>query len=122
MTKESIYALQRIDCNCNDCYFMKRDLEKFGHALKQHLVWQLDNFNVMKQKKIEKMNYWRKRGQIDKAETLQKEIAGMKFQFDRKQCAINFGHCEKFDKLVSFIPGTCQLETQKCFIHRKDVQ
>lgn len=29
MDKESILALQRIDCNCNDCVFMVRDLEKY---------------------------------------------------------------------------------------------
>lgn len=33
---------------------------------------------------------------------------------------LNFGHCHKFDKAVSFIPVTCQLETQQCFKHRKD--
>ena len=25
MDKQSIYELQLIDCNCNDCQFMKRD-------------------------------------------------------------------------------------------------
>lgn len=33
---------------------------------------------------------------------------------------LQFGKCSKFNKEVSFIPNTCQLETQKCFIHRKD--
>ena len=28
MTKESIYELQKIDCNCNDCKFMERDLSR----------------------------------------------------------------------------------------------
>jgi len=28
MNKESVIELQRIDCNCNDCAFMVRDLEK----------------------------------------------------------------------------------------------
>lgn len=28
MDKESIYELQKIDCNCNDCAFMVRDFEK----------------------------------------------------------------------------------------------
>lgn len=71
MDKESIYLLQRIDCNCNDCYFMKRDLSR----------------------------------PPDKG----------------KQFPINYGHCLKFDKAVTFIPSICQLETQKCFIHRKDI-
>ncbi len=30
-----------------------------------------------------------------------------------------FGDCVKFNKAVSFIPETCQIETQKCFEHRK---
>jgi hypothetical protein len=29
MDKESIYELQKIDCNCNDCKFMIRDFETF---------------------------------------------------------------------------------------------
>jgi hypothetical protein len=29
MDKESIYELQKIDCNCNDCKFMQRDLQKY---------------------------------------------------------------------------------------------
>lgn len=28
MDKESIRLLQEIDCNCNDCKFMVRDIEK----------------------------------------------------------------------------------------------
>lgn len=28
MDKESIYLLQKIDCNCNDCIFMTRNFEK----------------------------------------------------------------------------------------------
>jgi hypothetical protein len=31
-----------------------------------------------------------------------------------------FGDCLKFKKPVSFIPVTCQIETQQCFEHRKD--
>ncbi len=33
---------------------------------------------------------------------------------------LNFGDCTKFNKKVSFIPVTCQIETQECFKHRKD--
>jgi hypothetical protein len=32
---------------------------------------------------------------------------------------LNYGDCMKFGKLVSFIPNTCQLETQECFKHRR---
>lgn len=68
--KQALYELQRIDCNCNDCGFMKRDLTKPP-----------------------------KKG---------------------TPSPINYGHCLKFNKPVTFIPGVCQIETQHCFIHRKD--
>jgi len=76
MDKESIFELQKIDCNCNDCKFMVRDFAKF--------------------------------------EAHKKSYAGTGIM-DR----MAFGNCTKFNKPVSFIPETCQLETQNCFIHRK---
>lgn len=33
---------------------------------------------------------------------------------------MNYGVCNKFNKQVSFIPNTCQIETQLCFVHRKE--
>lgn len=33
---------------------------------------------------------------------------------------INYGNCTKLNISVSFIPNTCQLETQKCFEHRRN--
>ena len=70
MDKTSAYYLQLIDCNCNDCIYMVRDLTRFPEKGKPY--------------------------------------------------PINYGNCTKFDKKVSFIPNTCQIETQKCFKHRKD--
>lgn len=61
------YLLQCVDCNCNDCIFMERDIEK------------------------------------TKAETSR----------------VGFGRCTWFQKDVSFLPNTCQLKTQDCFIHRR---
>ena len=69
--------LQKIDCNCNDCIFMKRDLPKFNS-----LNFLYGNTNPSHR--------------------------------------IHYGDCSKFNKPVSFIPNTCQLETQSCFIHRKE--
>jgi len=68
--------LQLIDCNCNDCKFMVRDLEKLNKHKKTFVGT----------------------GITDK---------------------LNFGMCTKFNKSVTFIPNTCQLETQNCFEHRK---
>lgn len=44
----------------------------------------------------------------------------MKFQFDKTKL-LNYGKCSRFGKSVSFIPNVCQIETQNCFIHRKDL-
>lgn len=77
MDKESIFELQKIDCNCNDCKFMVRDFEK----LKKHK----ESYNGT--------------GLMD---------------------TIAYGNCTKLNKDVSFIPNTCQSNTQECFKHRKE--
>lgn len=41
-----------------------------------------------------------------------KDVAGYKNQV--------FGHCRKFDKPINVIPAICLIETQQCFVHRKD--
>lgn len=52
-------------------------------------------------------------------ETSLKIAQKMRFQFD-KSGLLNYGNCTKFDKLVLFIPNVCQLETQNCFVHRRE--
>ncbi len=34
---------------------------------------------------------------------------------------LQFGDCEKLNKPVSFIPNTCQSDTQHCFENRKQI-
>ena len=70
MTKESLYELQKIDANCNDCRYMLRDLTRPPRK--------------------------------------------------GAPCPTNYGHCNKFDKEVMFTPGLCSLDTQECFVHRRD--
>jgi hypothetical protein len=77
LDKESIFELQKIDCNCNDCKFMERDFDKMKS---------FDHLHEGQEKASHRCNY---------------------------------GTCTKFNKLVSFIPNTCQLETQSCFEHRR---
>ena len=44
--KESIFELQKIDCNCNDCKFMIRDLNKLElHKLSYKGTGLMDNLN-----------------------------------------------------------------------------
>ncbi len=33
---------------------------------------------------------------------------------------VNYGDCAKLDKPVTFLPNTCQIETQGCFSHRRE--
>lgn len=116
--KEAAYLLQRVDCNCNDCGFMKRDLEAYNKAQQIARAGELWLFENRKERLLEKAKKKREDGQPDKAEQLEKQVAAMKFQYSAGMAS--YGHCQKFDKPVTFIPGICQIETQKCFIHRKD--
>lgn len=121
ISKESIHELQKIDCNCNDCIFMIRNIDKFKDSIEKHHKWQLDYFNCYKNKLIVKANYHKNRFyNLEFWDLLLTEAEDMKFQFNKNEAIINFGYCEKLSKEVSFIPNTCQIETQECFKHRKD--
>ena len=115
MDKESIYELQKIDCNCNDCKFMVRDFEKFKKWENWNKEMQLADFAIKQAKEIEDA-----KKQIPYNQWLVDKAMKMQFQFDRK-FLISYGNCKKFDKDVSFIPEICQLETQECFEHRRDL-
>ena len=119
MTKESTIELQNIDCNCNDCKFMERDLERYKESLELHQTWQFSSFELKKKRLIEKSEEWAEKNEYDKAKSLFEEAQAMRFVFDKSYSLINYGKCKKFVKTVSFIPNTCQLETQECFEHRR---
>lgn len=122
MDKESIYQLQKIDCNCNDCGFMVRDAEKFKASQGLHHKWQLGYFNVCKKKVVEKaIKYKDAFYDLEMWDSLLSEAERMKFQFNGKTAMMNYGNCSKLNKPVSFIPNTCQIETQTCFKHRKEL-
>ena len=122
MDKESVIELQKIDCNCSDCIFMVRDLEKHKLSVELHHKWQLDYFNIIKSNLEKKAKEWRDvKGDLEKWDTLLTEAENIKFQFNRNEAMINYGFCSKLQKDVSFIPNTCQLDTQDCFKHRREI-
>ena len=90
--------LQNFDCNCNDCIYMKRDLDKFKQSLIRHEKWQRDYFEIIKIKNPENKK---------------------QFIFDKSTCTIHYGFCDKNKKDITFIPNLFQYNTQSCFIHRK---
>lgn len=90
--------LQEIDCNCNNCKFMVRNMDKFKKS---------QEFNRQIQLKAHKVRQL-------------KEDTNKPFQFDKKQASWNYGYCDKLEKDVQFIPNHCQIEIQDCFMHRKN--
>lgn len=116
MTKESIYELQRIDCNCNDCGFMKRNFDAYKKWEAIEKVRQEKEFENKKEQAFEIANNC----EDEKGKQSLLNIAKkMRFLFDKSKL-LQYGDCLQFNKSVSFIVGICQIETQKCFIHRKD--
>jgi hypothetical protein len=114
--KQSAYQLQRVDCNCNNCGFMKRDIDKYKIWYDWHRERELEEFEGAKAKAIAEAeaieDESNRRGMLYKANK-------MRFFF-QKDKLINYGFCVKFKKAVSFLPDTCRIETQHCFVHRKD--
>lgn len=96
---------------------MQRDLDTYKKWEEWHRLLSFEEFERAKTKATQ-----------DALNTADLKIRGimlakahkMKFQFDKSKLT-NYGRCAKFDKPVSFRPRICQIETQKCFIHRKDV-
>ncbi len=98
---------------------MERDLSRYEKSLEDHKTWQLNQFNSIRDNLYKRAEDWKRKGFPDKYESVKREADSMKFQFDRKEAMINYGKCLKFNKDVSFIPNTCQLNTQECFEHRR---
>lgn len=78
-------------------------------------------------KELQYEDFWRKKVAAEQhareldSQTLINKALKMTFQFDKSKL-LQYGHCHKFNKPVSFIPDTCQLETQECFVHRNSAK
>jgi hypothetical protein len=121
LDKESIYELQKIDCNCNDCGYLIRDKAKFEEAQRIRKQIQLDYYNLMREKALVKAN------EIEDEKVKEQEIKLINkksFQYSAPHPQINYGTCSnKKSKFlfVNFLPTTFMQETQECFVHRKDL-
>lgn len=120
MDAELTYKLQLIDCNCNDCKFMERDFDTYKKWEAWHKNIELKDFEAKKAKAIADAEAVEE----PKSKSAMLRIANkIQFQF-RKQDLLQYGKCRnplsyKSDQSVCFIPLTCQIETQKCFVHRR---
>ena len=94
---------------------MERDFEKKKKWEEFHKKIQLAEFEVAKAQKVKEAE-----GNIPRNEWLISKAKKLQFQFD-KSGLINYGYCNKLNKDVTFIPDNCQLDTQECFKHRRDI-
>lgn len=120
MTKESIYELQKIDCNCNDCFFLQRDTEKYYAQVELDKANQQILFDNKKSRAIEEANKKIKRGDKERGELALKAALSLKHSYQGDVIPLLYGDCKKYKKPISFHPNILQLETQECFVHRKD--
>ena len=112
--------LQKIDCNCSDCGYLERSIVNRQKHVDFHYDMQKHYFNSKRIKLIDKAEFWIRRCENDKAKLILKEARAIEFVFDEGECSLHYGKCFKFNKDVSFIANTCQIETQQCFIHRSE--
>lgn len=131
MTKESIIESQKIDCNCNDCKHLFRLLDKQNNVLAADKVLSKDTFYVVKdikQKYIQTaINSLTKHREvikdadrkIDKQKNKLKLLLAEKYGYQGSKAPVQYGVCCKFNKQITFIANTLQLETQDCFEHRR---
>ncbi len=115
-----IIELQKIDCNCNNCIFMQRDMITYKRWEIFHREIQQNEFDRKKARMSKQIDEFYRQQEFTKGLALEVEWNSMKFEFNKSYVSFNYGTCTKFQKSVSFIPNTIQLDTQECFKHRKD--
>jgi hypothetical protein len=116
MDKDSTYELQNVDCNCNNCIFLYRDITTWQKWHDWHKDLEFIEFKKSKEKAIaEALLIEDEPNRNGMLRTANK----MKFQFDKSKL-ISYGKCSRLGKEVRFLPNTCQLNTQSCFMHRKE--
>ena len=117
MDKESIYELQKIDCNCNDCAFMIRDNVLFNKWKEIQRQYQFKKFERDKANLL--LIVEKCKDEVGKKELMRK-YNKMQFQFNSAGL-IHYGNCSKLNKQVTFIPTFMSTDdTFNCFVHRKD--
>lgn len=132
--KESIYLLQKLDCNCNNCKFLERDFVEWN-------LWKgytefLQYFDFLRKRRkqlftaselIFGSKYKKNVNErsIKQGQILEATARKLKFQFDKSDLTLGYGIClsrkGKWNQPVTFVVETLQLDTQHCFVHRKEV-
>jgi ribosomal protein L22 len=117
--KESIYLRQKIDCNCNDCAYLQRDIDLKNKWVEKHRIWSIQSYVRSKERLVAKAKKKIEKGKVDEARAILREVRKVRYQFSKKPLSLQYGNCLKTGEAINFIPNTCQLDTQECFVHRK---
>jgi hypothetical protein len=129
--KESIFELQNIDCNCNDCKHLFRLFDKQNNLLAADKVADEELFYIVREKKVKNiqenisslLKYKDVINQADLKIAKQKNklqvLSKEKYGYQGRKAPVQYGVCCKFKKEITFIANTLQLETQNCFEHRR---
>lgn len=121
MDKNSAYELQKIDCNCNDCGYLVRDLEKYKVQIAHDKSEQIWFFRRKKARRLWEARKKFKKDPIKGAQSLKEAIA-LSHTYRPQIVQSNYGNCSRFEKDINFLPNTFQIDTQDCFKHRKDLK
>jgi len=120
MDKESIYELQKIDCSCNECGYLIRDIDKLKRINLELRKLHEDVFNLRKENLIREAKQLILTNKEKGEKNLKKSLI-LEFHYNNSPTPILYGNCSKFNKEISFIGGVLSIENQKCFVHRKDI-
>lgn len=116
------FELQMIDTNCNNCFFMVRDIGKFKKWEQHHREEAEKDFQAEKKKAIEDAQKVISEGETPNdrksGEGMLRIAMKMRFEF-QKNNLVQYGHCSKLNKPVHFQPLVNSPQNQTCFIHRK---
>lgn len=118
MGPESRIQFQEIDCNCNDCTYMIRNLRKLDEAKQDARDYAASSIKRIRAKRLDEANDSLERGNVRSYEGILLERRSVSVKSNYRS-GLSFGDCTKFNKPVSFIPNILQLDTQECFEHRR---
>lgn len=121
MDKESIYLLQCIDANCNDCRFFVRNVAALEASKQFHRDYCAWSYCVRRRYCWDEAQKALAKGNTKRHDEMMKQRKAVTVDTGYKTGLV-FGNCAKFNKPISAVPNACQPDTQHCFEHRRAAQ
>lgn len=118
MDKDSIIALQKIDCNCNDCKFFVRDMDALKASKQFHRDYCAWSYRVRRQYCWDEAQKALAKGEQKRHDEMMRQRRIVTVDTGYKTGLV-FGNCAKLNKPITTVPNVCQPDTQQCFEHRR---